>query len=39
VLSQPKEIGKQVAEFLQIDLNVDAMNGCVDALLYRNRCE
>ncbi len=38
-LSQPKEIGKQVAEFLQIDLNVDAMNRCVDASLYRNRCE
>jgi hypothetical protein len=39
VLSQPKEIGKQVTEFLQIDLNINAMNGCVDASLYRNRCE
>jgi hypothetical protein len=39
VLSQPKQIGKQVAEFLQIDLDLDAMNGCVDASLYRNRCE
>jgi hypothetical protein len=38
-LSQPKEIGKQVAEFLQIDLNVDAMKRCVDASLYHNRCE
>jgi hypothetical protein len=37
VLSQTKEIGKQLAEFLQIDLNIDAMNGCVDASLYRNR--
>ncbi len=39
VLSLPKQIGKQVAEFLQIDLDLDAMNGCVDASLYRNRCE
>ena len=39
VLSQPKQIGKQVADFLQIDLNVDAMNRCVDVSLYRNRCE
>ena len=39
VLSQPKQIGKQVAEFLQIDLDLDAMSGCVDASLYRNRCE
>jgi hypothetical protein len=37
VLNHPKEIGKQVAEFLQIDLNINAMNGCVDASLYRNR--
>jgi len=39
VLNQPKEIGKRVAEFLQIDLNLDAMSGCVDASLYRNRSE
>ena len=39
VLSQPKEIGTQVAEFLQIDLNVNAMNGCVDASLDRNRSQ
>jgi len=39
VLSQPKEIHKQVAEFLQIDLNTNAMNGCVDASLYRNRSQ
>jgi len=37
VLSQPKEIAKRVAEFLRIDLNVDAMIERVDASLYRNR--
>jgi len=39
VLSQPKEIAKRVAEFLRMDLNLEAMNGCVDASLYRNRSE
>jgi len=38
-LNQPKEIAKRVAEFLQIDLDEDAMSGCVDASLYRNRSE
>jgi hypothetical protein len=39
VLSQPREIAKRVAEFLQVGLDVDAMNGCVDGSLYRNRSE
>ena len=39
VLNQPKEIGRRVADFLQIDLDGDAMSGCVDASLYRNRSE
>jgi len=39
VLSQPREIGRRAAEFLQIDLDVEAMNECVDASLYRNRSE
>jgi hypothetical protein len=37
VLSKPKEIGKQIAEFLQINLELDAMAQQVDASLYRNR--
>lgn len=39
VLAQPGEIGKRIADFLQIDLNLNAMNGCVDASLYRNRSD
>jgi len=38
-LNQPSAIGKRVAELLQTDLNLDAMNECVDASLYRNRSE
>jgi hypothetical protein len=36
-LSQPKELGQQIAQFLGIELNVDAMGQQVDASLYRNR--
>jgi len=37
VLSQPKEIGEQLARFLGTDLNTEAMALQVDASLYRNR--
>lgn len=37
VLSQPKEISQQLAEFLEQPLNIDAMIQQVDASLYRNR--
>jgi hypothetical protein len=37
LLSKPKEIGRQIAEFLQIELNLDAMEQQVDESLYRNR--
>jgi hypothetical protein len=37
VLKQPEEIGRKIAEFLGIPLNVEAMNQQVDASLYRNR--
>jgi hypothetical protein len=37
VLSNPKEIGQQLAEFLGTALNVEAMAQQVDASLYRNR--
>jgi hypothetical protein len=36
-LSGPKEIGQQIAQFLGIELSVDAMAQQVDAALYRNR--
>lgn len=39
VLSQPEEIGKRLAQFLKVDLDLNAMNACVDASLYRNRSE
>lgn len=37
VLSQPKEIGRRLTEFLEITLDVEAMTRQVDATLYRNR--
>ena len=37
VLSQPKEISHQLAQFLGIPLDVEAMTQQVDASLYRNR--
>ena len=37
VLGKPKEITRQLAEFLGINLNVEAMTQQVDASLYRNR--
>jgi hypothetical protein len=36
-LKQPKEIGQNIAEFLGLPLNVDAMLQQVDGSLYRNR--
>lgn len=36
-LSQPEEIGKRLAQFLGIELSLDAMVQQVDASLYRNR--
>jgi hypothetical protein len=37
VLSRPKDVGQQLAEFLGIPLNVETMAQQVDASLYRNR--
>src|SRR5271167_1467911 len=37
VLSNPKAIGEQAAQFLEMPLNVDTMAQQVDASLYRNR--
>ena len=37
VLSEPKEVAQQIADFLGVALNVEAMAGQVDASLYRNR--
>jgi hypothetical protein len=37
VLSKPKEIGQQLAQFLGIPLDLEAMLQQVDASLYRNR--
>jgi hypothetical protein len=37
ILDRPREIASEVAGFLEIDLNVDAMAEQVDASLYRNR--
>jgi len=37
VLSKPKDLSEQLAEFLGIPLNVEAMTQQVDASLYRNR--
>jgi len=39
VLSGPREIGAQLAEFLGIPLDVAAMTRQVDASLYRNRAK
>jgi hypothetical protein len=39
VLSQPKKIGQQLAQFLEIPLEVEAMVQQVDASLYRNRAK
>jgi hypothetical protein len=37
VLSSPKEIGQQLAQFLGIPMDVEAMAQQVDSSLYRNR--
>jgi hypothetical protein len=37
VLSKPKEIGEQIAQFLGTALDVEAMAQQVDTSLYRNR--
>jgi hypothetical protein len=37
VLNKPKEIARQIQDFLQLDLNIAAMVQQVDASLYRNR--
>lgn len=37
VLSKPKNVSEQLAEFLALPLNVEAMTQQVDASLYRNR--
>jgi hypothetical protein len=39
VLSQPKEIGQRLAQFLGTSLDVEAMVQQVDASLYRNRAK
>ena len=39
VLSTPKEVAQQLALFLEIPLNVEAMIQQVDASLYRNRAK
>lgn len=39
VLGKPKEVSHQLAQFLGIALNVDAMTPQVDASLYRNRAK
>ncbi len=39
VLSKPKDVSEQLAEFLGIPLNVEAMTQQVDASLYRNRAK
>jgi hypothetical protein len=39
VLSKPKDIAQQIAGFLGITLNVEAMTNQVDAALYRNRAQ
>jgi len=37
VLKQPEEIGRKIAEFLEIPLKVQSMAQQVDGSLYRNR--
>jgi hypothetical protein len=39
VLSKPREIVEQVAEFVGLPLNIDAMAQQMDASLYRNRAK
>jgi hypothetical protein len=39
VLSKPKEIASQLAEFVGMPLNIDAMTQQVDGSLYRNRAK
>ena len=39
VLSTPKEVGEQLAQFLGFPLNVEVMTQQVDASLYRNRAK
>jgi hypothetical protein len=36
-MSQPEELGQQLAEFVGMSLNIEAMAQQVDASLYRNR--
>jgi hypothetical protein len=37
VLKQPEEVGRRIAEFLEIPLKVQSMTQQVDGALYRNR--
>jgi hypothetical protein len=39
VLSKPREIGQQLARFLEMQLDVEAMARQVDSSLYRNRAK
>jgi hypothetical protein len=39
VLSNPREVGQHLAQFLGIPLNVETMTQQVDASLYRNRAK
>jgi hypothetical protein len=39
VLNKPKDLAQQLAQFLEIPLNLDAMIQQVDASLYRNRAK
>ncbi len=39
VLSKPKEVAQQLAQFLEITLDIEAMIEQVDASLYRNRAK
>jgi hypothetical protein len=37
VLTKPKEVARQIQDFLRLNLNLEAMTKQVDASLYRNR--
>ena len=37
VLREPKAVAEEVAAFLQVPLDIEAMVGQVDGSLYRNR--
>ena len=39
VLSEPKDVSKQLTQFLEIPLDAEAMTQQVDASLYRNRAK